>query len=147
MTEDIGQVSVQWILFGSSGHVQQPSSIIQGFTKRLNYDGPVNRSFNNPKSICRSSCLRQLGIHHSTHDKQRIEIVINSEKDLIEAPLHLNHYVIQSLEYFTNIKMTRGDVSTFIYDNVRNIEYFKKFDVNNIEDTELALRSTTELHV
>jgi hypothetical protein len=41
---------------------------------------------------------------------------------------HLNHYVIQSLHYYTTIKMTRGDASTNRGDAIRDLDYFKSFD-------------------
>ena len=36
--------------------------------------------------------------------------------------------------------MTRGDVSSPNSDNVRNAEYFKKYDTNQIFDNKLSLK-------
>jgi hypothetical protein len=36
------------------------------------------------------------------------------------------------------VKATRGDNCSVSNDNVRNIEYFKEYDFNDIEDNELS---------
>jgi hypothetical protein len=49
--------------------------------------------------------------------------------------IRLNHYRIQSLEYFTKIKMTRGDVSTQESVNIRTLDYFNTYTkLSNIKD-------------
>jgi len=41
--------------------------------------------------------------------------------------IRLNHYQIQSLEYFQNVKMTRGDVSKAELENIRNMDIFEEY--------------------
>jgi hypothetical protein len=60
-------------------------------------------------------------------------IVSNIENELI----HLNHYPIQSLEYFKKIKMTRGDAGYHGSENVRNMEYFQNYDKDQTFKDEL----------
>jgi len=139
--ENIGQICVKWKMFGSNGHIKQPKSIIKDFTKRLNYDNPINNSFNNHKSICRTSNLIEMSVHSCKQNLDEIYVIDSgpniSEVILDDSPLHLNHYAIQSWEWFRDIKMTRGDVSSQGSVGVRNKEYFDKYDVNEILDTEL----------
>jgi hypothetical protein len=71
---NIGQVSIQWKMFGSNGHIQQPDGIVKNFTKRLNYDNPVDESFKNVKRICRTMYLRQLGVHTHAQNGKHIYI-------------------------------------------------------------------------
>ena len=52
-----------------------------------------------------------------------------NEEELVKHKLHLNHYAIQSLKWFMEVKMTRGDV--IWQKNVRNFEYFKKYNKNS----------------
>ena len=57
----LGQIQMQQYLFGSSGHVKQPTSIVQHFTKRLAdykkcYKYFVNTNFE----------FRSLNVHHAT---------------------------------------------------------------------------------
>jgi hypothetical protein len=41
--------------------------------------------------------------------------------------IRLNHYRIQSFEYFKTVKMTRGDVSTLENEKIRDLNYFNKY--------------------
>jgi hypothetical protein len=51
----------------------------------------------------------------------------------------LNHYVLQSLEHFTSVKMTRGDVSSPDLDSARDLAYFRNVDdQSNVIDRTLA---------
>lgn len=134
----IGQVSVQWLMFGSNGHKQQPSSIIQGFTKRFNYNNN-SQKFYYHKSICRTKNLVSFHVHEHSHRQQKIRLDVKSEAAAEAAPLHLNHYAIQSLDFFEKIKMRRGDAYyPDSQDSHKNYEYFKERDINEIEDIELA---------
>lgn len=52
--------------------------------------------------------------------KQMNEITQNNK-------IRLNHYRIQSFEYFKNVKMTRGDVSVQTNENIRDLKYFEHY--------------------
>ena len=162
------QVFIPWKMFGSNGYdtmeKEQPSSVISTFTKRINnndtrhnrfrsftYRGPIKYIFS--KCIVRTKYLLKLNIHHSetSNNKYMTSYVsqnnhINTNKDFVEinediienSALHLNHYAIQSLNWFMKVKATRGDNCSVSNDNVRNIEYFKEYDFNDIEDNELS---------
>ena len=41
--------------------------------------------------------------------------------------IRLNHYRIQSFEYFKNVKMTRGDVSVQTNESIRDLTYFENY--------------------
>ena len=50
----------------------------------------------------------------------------------------LNHYPLQSKEFYVKVKMTRGDVASSDIDNIRNMKYFDNYNKNTTyEDTEL----------
>jgi hypothetical protein len=49
--------------------------------------------------------------------------------------IQLNHYAIQSKEFFEKVKMARGTADGLI--NVRDWEYFKQYDFKDQEDTKL----------
>ena len=146
--KNVSQIYVRWKVFGSNGHITQPPSIIQGFTRRAKMN-PKIRGLNRivlsglTKSIAKTSYLYKLK-HHSSDlyplsyalSKQIYEPSSATEQSLQEANLNLNHYVIQSYDFFTKIKMTRGAPNDSI--NLRNLQYFKHFDFKDVEDTELA---------
>lgn len=156
-----GMIRVPWKMFGSSGHVKQPKSVIQGFMLRSLYDNTSKPGVDRPglstsKVMIRSVSLKKLDIHKAEIKKRFIiEDANGSQTDLSEpfhqplnedllntAYLHLNHYAIQSREWFINVKCTRGAADGEAHENVRNEAYFAKYDAgsNDIEDKELADR-------
>ena len=165
------QVFLPWKVFGSNGFntldKPQPPSVVQTFTKRLNYDKKDNLNgialegdikFGIHTAIVRGSVLTYINIHyHDTNTKIENYITTNKEdsheyihsnlfftrideKILEDSALHLNHYVIQSFDWFMRVKATRGDGDCFMSDNARDANYFHSFDMsaNDIDDFELA---------
>ena len=143
---DISQIKVPWKLFGSSGHIKQPKSIIQGFTRRKKMEEQIIEV----KSIVRGKSLLKLEIHfHKTHDKipirpdynPSIEYEFISEKTLKTAFLHLNHYRIQSWDWYSTVKKNRGSANVKVYDKKHTKKYFKQHDTNEVLDTELKRKT------
>ena len=159
------QVLVRWKMFGSNGHIKQPPSIRSGFSSRKAYaynaqvpdnsyisrkddherlSKLVSRDMDiadfHTKAIVRAADLTKFGIHvHETTNNHRLVLPSTvSEAALAASPLHLNHYAIQSLNWYNNVKVTRGDADDSSQDKVRNAEYFKKYDFKEIEDLELS---------
>ena len=145
---EINQISIRWKMFGSNGYIDQPESIIKSFTKRKKFGSKgydLNHSKNSNfilehhvKSISRTNKLIKLDIHTSNlkNNKQIILPENPTENELEKSPLHLNHYAIQSLNWFLNVKKTRGDAD--INYNNRDEEYFKSYDYKEIIDEELS---------
>lgn len=136
LDSNIRSIQLTWKMFGSNGHTNQPESAIHGFTKR----SPIGWK-TETKMLCSCHNLKKLGIH--THqlkgkgkDLRFPEIM--SEESLRKAPLHINHYAIQSKDWFFKVKCTRGDVDSKASENVRNESYFKEYDRNGIVDGELS---------
>ena len=78
-----------------------------------------------------------MGIH--THDYNNINVGKNVSFNEVNTPLLINHYAIQSKEYWKNVKMMRGDCD-FFYDKQgweRDIQLFKDMDINDILDERL----------
>jgi len=157
---NVSSIAIPWKIFGSNGYnaidKKEPPLVIPNFTKRINYDTPGTQgvkiekgvSLGLTKCITRTSSLKKLGIHRSSITKgiyletNNTEAITScfapiSEKILEESVLHLNHYPIRSLDFFTRIKMTRGAANS---KNVRNLEYYYNFDKvsNDICDFELS---------
>jgi hypothetical protein len=142
--ENINQVYTCWKMFGSNGHIDQPDSVIKSFTKRLEYK---NENITPVKTISRGKCVVKIDLHLSNCGGKHIirsdNLKINnnskkqntSENILSNCNLHLNHYAIQSLNWFKKIKMTRGAADN--QKNNRNLTYFKNYDHNHITDDEL----------
>ena len=158
----VSQVCIPWKMFGSNGYNTldklQPASVIDAFNKRINYDkqsgfqGVIfenNNKYSLMKCIVRTNMLINLDIHshktinsfYATTNRRLDNLSSNKcfalidENILLASALHLNHYAIQSLDWFMKIKSTRGDATT--NRNIRNEKYFNDFDINDIVDDEL----------
>jgi glycosyltransferase involved in cell wall biosynthesis len=118
-------VQLQWKMFGSSGYVTQPVCIRKSFLlRRIELDPEMNS-----KSIINTEHTNSLKIHtHNYKDRRR---------EIIKCPpeLALNHYAIMSLEYFQKVKIARGAAD--VVRNVRNMDYFHRYDHKEIQDMEL----------
>ena len=146
---DVHKINIPWKLFGSSGFKEQPTSIIQHFIHRRNYTNETRHILVGKKSILRGNHLIHLELHNSitkkSHTISSDTIDIDKEDYFMECTeqllnnsfLHLNHYRIQSWEWFKTNKMNRTDAHTKNYDSIRNKEYFDFFDYSDTIDTEL----------
>jgi hypothetical protein len=124
----IGQIQVKNNLFGSNGHIQQPKSVVQSFTKRsktMNEGGIkyiVNTNFQ----------FKELTIHHAFFQDPAYE---KTHFLIIGAPYFcLNHYSSQSREYWEKNKCVRGDGDHW---RVRTPADFNLVDLNDVEDLDL----------
>lgn len=159
----VSQVLIPWKLFGSNGfdtiEKEQPTSVIEGFTKRTNYDKKDNfqgilisdeDKYSLDKSIVRTNRLIKFSVHcHETTDNNFITSDNNphsmhgfakiSEKILDESFLHLNHYAIQSFKWFSEVKVNRGDVNDDKYENMRDQNYFESYDNSSSDIFDLEL--------
>ena len=117
---DFDVIYGNWRMFGSSGLDKHPASIRQGFILSA-----PNLAFHTyRKYICRTSVVKNgqtFGIH-ALNGARSERTVSENER------FHLNHYQIQSLEYFQKIKMTRGSATKAANDTVRHMQYFKSCD-------------------
>jgi hypothetical protein len=119
-SDNISSVSCKWSMFGSSGHVLQPESIRGSFIHKMK-DIHILQ-----KSVYRVKDIKSMIDVHITGDMTNIDV---SDK------LQINHYAIQSKEYFEKVKMTRGDVH--FTKNVRDWKYFNSYDYKDVIDTQL----------
>ena len=154
---NVSQIHIPWKMFGSSDFIEQPKSVIQNFTWRRIYN---NETKIECKCIIRGNNLKTLHIHHSLLNNKTDNNDIFSDNSLYTAKdinfienlneeflsnsfLQLNHYAIQSWNWFSKIKMTRGDVTQSGWDNLRNKNYFDSRNFKDFEDNELKNKEYT----
>lgn len=171
LPKSITQIFIPWKIFGSNGfdsiNKAHPDKIVKNFTKRINYDKNTgfqcviinnNIKYSLAKCIVRPKYLNKFDVHGHypkpnnsiTSDNLSQNIHSNNtfckidEDILAQSNLHLNHYAIQSFEWFMRVKATRGDISNIKQNDVRNEGYFRSFDSvsNDITDLELSEKST-----
>jgi hypothetical protein len=141
---NIDQIHIPWKNFGSNGHIIQPDSIRHNFLMR---EYTTNFRTVGGKSITRTKNLKYILVHFSwLEDETRLLMTSDgiqttdtdnfhiSDDILANSCLHLNHYAIQSWDWFRTIKMTRGDVAAIHYENMRDRSYFEKYDNNIVFD-------------
>lgn len=140
--DNVGQIMVPWKMFGSSGHVKQPSNVIKSFLYRKKL--PFH-CFGSYKTICKTEAIEDIdGVHWYEHVKDGYRTIKYpeqaglTEEDQKDIPFQLNHYIVQSWEWYRDTKMTRGD-SNF-ENNGRTEDSFKEWDNNDVLDDELALK-------
>lgn len=115
-----------WRMFGTDGHVEHPRDIRTAITHRK------QELDQNTKYIFQSGKIKteQVWIHYPLG---LVKKQINASNIFI-----LNHYPLQSEEFFQKIKMKRGSANTSKHENVRDDEYFQKYNLNTtFLDTDL----------
>jgi hypothetical protein len=155
--DTIDTIGIPYKMFGSSGFIEQPDSVVQHFVYREFTSSESNvMKWTSRKCIVRGPVIQRIELHYviknysydtrettpseDTHICEKIKVAPVNEYILENSYLHLNHYRIQSLHFFTQVKMTRGDARLEYYENRRTIDFFKKFDNNDILDEELKLK-------
>jgi hypothetical protein len=150
LSSNIDQIIIPWKMFGSGGHIAQPNGVINNFIMRQNYNITkriMSKTIIRGDSllkfevhVSRSSNTHKIAIRPDLHDTHRGADQPINEEILKKSALHLNHYAIQSLEWFQHVKMTRGDVASPDVDTIRNMDYFKAYDHKDMIDNELKMK-------
>jgi len=126
------QIQIDWLQFGSNGHIRQPSSVVSGFTKRAVFD--TSKTYYSYKCLFKGNSLLSFNVHKNEVTGDTIHLKYDESVDLV-----INHYSVQSLDFFMKVKSTRGDVNNW-FDHqklLRNKEYFDRYDTNHVEDLKL----------
>ena len=131
LAPDADLVYMNWRLFGSAGHNAHPTSLRRALTWRR---AELARHCNS-KWLCKTNSIvspAAIGIHKVKW--------VNSNRTVSDNELlRLNHYVTQSVEYFTKVKMNRGDASNPSSDKIRDQSYFEAYNVDmTVFDDELG---------
>jgi len=137
--EEYSEIHAFWLHFGSNNHINQPSSVVNGFTKRAVVDDTKPHYYH--KAIFKGSDHVAFNVHFNLVRGNTLKLHIREGDN---TDLVINHYPIQSLEYFMKVKATRGDVNNW-FDNYglkRDKEYFENNDINEVEDLRLVEQNT-----
>lgn len=136
--ENYSGLVLNWAYFGSSGFEKQPKYVVESFLKRCDYNAKTFVkhpghpkgiiSFNASKTISNTSYnIKSFNIHTIDTDGNQINISHEKNDELL-----INHYQLQSKEYWINIKSKRNsDVNDWFVSsdiNYRNIEEYNVMD-------------------
>jgi len=138
--------------FGSNGLIDQPSSIVQSFTKRASTDMTKYPSLLENYKVLKPTKTPesdwQKYIVNTAYKVDNIDIhtvVIEGTSaclsnciDSINPLLLINHYATQSKNFFLQVKSPRGDVNNWVAVGTKNEHWFSVSDINEISDMRLA---------
>jgi len=123
---EYSQIRIIWLYFGSNYHLYQPQCVVDGFTKRAIID--TTKPYFSYKTVFKGDTLISFNIH--SHIVSGNEIFLNY-KEYNNHQLLINHYSIQSQDFFLKIKATRGDCDNWADHTKikRNLDYFNSYDI------------------
>jgi hypothetical protein len=118
---NISALFIPWSMFGSSDFIQQPKSVRESFTWRMRESPGIKKP--NGKTIFRVKHLTKVEIHvprvtgemvfaGDRYEQEMFTDIHNINENINTIisgpPLQLNHFLIQSQEFYRTVKMTRG---------------------------------------
>lgn len=133
-------INTHSFFYGSDNLINQPKDIRTAIIHRTDDIINGNKYIFKPSTVKDSS---EVWIHWlvnpGTYQKKT---GINSTDN--DTKIRLNHYIVQSLEYFQEVKMTRGDVSVSENENIRTLDVFNHYTkIATIKDDILKRIVTT----
>lgn len=133
--EMFSQLKIDWLHFGSNDHILQPHVVAEGFVKRAALD--KTKTYYSYKTIVKTRDVVQFAVHEHTINGPTHHICYDEEAP---SELVINHYSIQSDNFFMSVKAIRGDINNwFDHEKLkRDREHFKNYDINHVSDTRLA---------
>jgi hypothetical protein len=135
--EKFSSININWIHFGSNGYIKQPESLVNSFIMRAKIN-QKNVEFQGYKTIIQTSKFISFDIHNSQTKGDKLYLNQDSEELLI------NHYNLQSFNFYLNVKGKRGDCDNW-FDSIgykRNKELFDKLDKNEELDERLKIQNS-----
>jgi hypothetical protein len=150
LPDDVAQIKVPWLMFGTSGNVEQPSSVVNGCRLRESLDSRPDQRWL-VKAIVRPDRLLLFKIHvHSVYG--RTVAPLPGLPDCDDGPflpwdwrprepellLAQNHYILQSRQQFEEKARRTGYAPTPKYTE----EYFQRTEAwtNCVKDERLLLK-------
>jgi hypothetical protein len=124
LEDNYDYILCNWKMFGSDGHETHPEDIRRDITFRKKGLWSETKYIFKPQIIDNSS---RIWVH------SLIDIEVK-RKRVANVLIQLNHYPIQSLEFFRKVKLPRGDACCDAHDNTRDMTYFNKYDTNEYCD-------------
>ena len=119
-----------WLMFGSDKLINHPLDIRTAIVYRESNLHINTKYIFQTKYITSSS---QIHIHYLLKPNKYTNL---QRVHFANKLIRLNHYPIQSLDFFEKIKMKRGDVTNSNADILRNYKYFEDYNKNtNFKDT------------
>jgi len=157
--EETEAISINWRLFGSSGHRHMlPDPVTRRFTRASRIEAPENGLVWGFKTLFRPESFDYFGVHRPRFRKERTLLPdqvhwVNargepmgeqylrsgwrSNKEIVAYDFaQMNHYAIKSREEFL-LKRLRGTANSKNKDRI-DMGYWDRFDLNSCEDSTIC---------
>ena len=152
--QNYGRVITNWVWFNSNDFIEHPEGgIVKNFNKRAEYNvrvlctlyshaapggqnEPEWQNLDAPKCIVNTDFgIRAFTVHDAINDGPSINLSYKTDDN--DPTLLLNHYQLQSREYWETVKMHRGDCNHWYTGNTRGWHAYYSLDVGDIIDNRL----------
>ena len=135
---NLSALAVYWMCYGSNGHIEEPAGLlIENFPRHSSRDFLPNKHI---KSIVRGGEIVSHGTSHffatsrGTFDESLRPILGGlAPYEPTYDVFRINHYVMQSYEYFVNKKSSMGDADNNP-NRIRSMDLFWAHDRNECDD-------------
>jgi hypothetical protein len=148
---NVEKIWIPWKCFGSNGYTSQPKHVTSSFTKRQT---DISVQMDRGKVICRTQNLTNIisagnevelsqnNVYYLCNG-QRLDQCKPNDPVFNALNLHLNHYMLMSEEYYSQIKCVRGGGNSGHATNKFTMSAFHTMNetFNEIVDTELAKKT------
>ncbi len=144
--EQYGGIGINWLVFGSNGHIEKPASQIESYTRRLPKSDPLN---DHVKSIVQPRYVKHIpsGPHHFHYKWGKYSVNENFKR--FKGPysphstnkIQLNHYWLRSEADFRE-KLIRGRGDQVSAELARKMEDFNQTNkkATIVDETILTLK-------
>ncbi len=135
--EQYSAVEINWLIYGSGGAKEhEPGRVMQRFHKHSVGNHILNRhvkSIVDPRRVCNMiGCHEAARIRGNAADSHLRPLKRSfRDREPQQDVIKINHYAVKSYEEFLE-KRARGRARGRI--RMRELEYFDRFDLNDIED-------------
>jgi len=113
-------VVCNWLMFGSDNNIAHPQDIRTAIFHREQNLHINTKYIFKTQLIDDNKNVSKINVHSLDGNFVRTRVA--------NQLIRLNHYPIQSLEFFHKVKMTRGDVNSINFNNIRDMNYFNKYN-------------------
>lgn len=146
--EDLATIGLSWMWFGSSGHVQQPASIVQSFVNRANLTNyttffKISEAYKvlkhpSQKFIINTKFnVHNVDVHYVDVEGTEANLSDRMNTNSTAQELLLNHYAVQSKELYEKM-LTKLTEHHKFHEKVRPNRDFLIVDMNDAVDRRLA---------
>lgn len=148
--ENYGELYANWVWFNSNGFIEHPKDgIVNNFITRAEYGTgvfcvlhqdthPEGKMEYTDAHKCIANTdfnVKMFNVHEIFTDGPKLNLSYKEDKENPE--LLINHYQLQSREYWEKVKMYRGDCNHWYSGYPRGWNVFESYDVGDIIDTRL----------